>query len=261
MKKITIVIMMLLLSLGLCTSGAWGVIESYPDQTLARKYQDQGTNPPIATATWQDVIGVSTFDTFGATYDTVAKKLKIYTNWNEGTSISSPTNGLFTTAFLFLDLQPVVSPGQPVYDVAINLDVAGTTSHAKFIAPLTIQTSLDVLNGFTTVADFGGKYTTNKNVAGPPEFDVPVLATATQSGTAPVVWATNVANAFGGANCNTVEIDLSAIVGAGKFDYLWGTATCANDVIYATVPVPGALLLLGAGLLRLAGHMRSRRVI
>jgi hypothetical protein len=39
----------------------------------------------------------------------------------------------------------------------------------------------------------------------------------------------------------------------GEYDYLWGTARCANDVVYSAAPIPGSLVLLGSGILGLVG--------
>jgi hypothetical protein len=45
----------------------------------------------------------------------------------------------------------------------------------------------------------------------------------------------------------------------GKWALLWGTATCANDVV-ASAPIPGAMLLFGTGLAGLMAAGARRRV-
>jgi len=43
------------------------------------------------------------------------------------------------------------------------------------------------------------------------------------------------------------------------WNFLWATGTCANDTATGQVPLPGAILLLGAGLARLAAYARRKR--
>lgn len=268
MKKTILVILMLLLSLSLCTSGVWGDETLFPDQTLARRFS--GAFGP--SNIWLDAIepnpatGIS-FQTYGATFNFDTCTLTIYTDWSEGNSLTIPLV-TYRTAYLFLDTTPVVFPNEPSYDVAINLD----SFYGPYVAiydPV-ITDSVEVSDG-NTGASYGGTYTTLPNFQhpdgnDPPQFPVPVLAAADGGSTEPVsvVWGTgNVPfpdDPDFGNLVNTVAIDLSGIDGidCSRFDYLWGTATCANDVIYQPVPIPGAVLLLGAGLLRLTGYMRKR---
>lgn len=48
----------------------------------------------------------------------------------------------------------------------------------------------------------------------------------------------------------------------GEFDYLWGTARCANDVVYSAAPIPGTLVLLGTALMSLVGvGLRKKKLV
>lgn len=86
------------------------------------------------------------------------------------------------------------------------------------------------------------------------------IATGSDFGIAPgsVVWNTlpspGMPDFQVNLGSNFYENDSSAI-----WCLSWGTATCANDVVQGCVPIPGALLLLGGGLVRLAGYARRKR--
>ena len=69
---------------------------------------------------------------------------------------------------------------------------------------------------------------------------------------------TNLNNGFSVAGDYTISIwiDLNDLGGdlGSEIDILWGTATCANDVVKGTlhVPEPSTMLLFGTGFLGLA---------
>ena len=249
-KKIVLV-MSLVLALSLGASGAWGELINCPDLTLIQTESGAG---PLSLGGWQDVVGPTTpFQTFNATFDTSSHVLTMFTNWGPGDkSFGSVIS--FLTADLFLNYNPNTNTA----DAAVRLRGGlGTTLQTVFYNP-TIQTSEDLLVPSGVLA-FGGRYTTNIAPAiGPPSFEVPVQASAgTSTGTASVTWT-----AFGAEPLFSFAVDLDQITGLDfkDFSFLWGTATCGNDVITCTpIPLPPSLLLLGSGLLGLGGWRRFRK--
>jgi hypothetical protein len=102
-------------------------------------------------------------------------------------------------------------------------------------------------------------------------------ADSNRAGTTKVTWASGNFSWFdGNSTINNigykVTVDLTSIMPTGfdptvdNYAFLWATGTCANDTIEGSkaagnvVPLPGALLLLGAGLARLTAYARKRKV-
>ena len=249
-KKMYFLSVSLVLALSLCTSGAWGTVVQFPDNTLIQVWSG---NQPLTPDHWVDVEGTRQFNTYSATWDTGNHVLTIFTNWSE--DASSTIGGItFRAAALFLDVDH-----NGTWDAAIPL--RGSDKGDVYYTPLTFQTSQDVV-GTNTDVTYGGLYTNNINSPGPPSFVVPVLVTGTASAdTAAVTWtdlnnsdltkpdfsvAINLSNVHNGFNPNDQNLG-----------FLWGTTTCGNDVI---IPLPPSLLLFGSGLLGLLGLRRFRKI-
>jgi len=274
MRKLFIV-MATILALALLASGAWATPASpdFPNDTNIQAYHltspythvvDGNYSAPSAGAptdgTWFDRIGAeATFESYGADINTTDSVLTIYTNWGPG---DIGGLGAFTSD-LFIDVDPGNDNG---FDYAVDLtglsndDAAVDNANTVDIVSFTsVQTSQDLFAGTGNI--YGGRYDDDSNKP------VPVNATGTTKvGDATVTWTTST-----GLGAYAIVIDLSDPAlgfNPGDFAFVWGTGTCANDTVLggpqpsgeSPVPLPGALLLLGAGLVRLAAYRRRHRV-
>jgi hypothetical protein len=239
MKKLLIFALTLGLLIG--ASAAMGATVTINNTTVA---YDQYGHP------WPSVNGTShigdPFTTQKAEFDTVTGKLKIFSDWNPGFNNTDPG---IVTAFLFIDKDPLAANG---WDYAVDLNAAGTaTVQNKILSGLTITNSAPPSTG----SWYYGK--TYDGVILPS----PVSATGTDTTkTAGVTWS-----AFGPpyVTTNYVVVDVNNMVGTGQWEFFWGTGTCANGPFDGTsdgkVPVPPSVLLLGTGILGLAGFGWRRR--
>jgi hypothetical protein len=250
MRKTIILAMSLVLALSLGVSGAWGNgIITCEDKTLLEEFSGAGAN-----LGWKDVSGaLTTFDTFRATYDPSSHVLTMFTNWGPGDNTVGSVI-IFQTADLFLNYDPVTKTAFAA--VELFGPANATTTNTVFYNPTTITNSEDFLIP-SGVPGFGRNYTTNEAPAtGPPTYPIPVTASGASTGTADVFWSAAAAT----EPFFFFSIDLDQIAGLDlkDFSFLWGTATCGNDVITCQpIPLPPTLLLLGSGLLGL-GIMRRR---
>jgi hypothetical protein len=252
MKMKKIMVLALAFILGLSVTAAWGL--QYPDMTWVWPEKD-GVNP-----TWVDTIGLG-FDTKGADFNLATRHLFIYSDWGPAEDDAN-----IKTADLFLDLD---CSKDNVFEYAIGLDTKippgnpnGVERLGNVYANPSFITATDIFSPPSLSFAYGGYYNIYNSVdppALPPPTDslpVPVLATSAQTGSITVVWGSG-----GSIATYMVDIDLSSFIPAYGIDFcfLWGTATCANDVFEDhVVPLPPSVFLLAPGLLAL-GFFRRRK--
>lgn len=251
MKKFLVVSVALALVLGAGIGGAWGY--TFPNNTYIEAYKGNsvsnatglGTPAPANNPPWWDVIGnPQIFETYGANLS--GNTLTIFTNWGPE---DVPTYGAIT-ADLFIDTNL-----DGTFDYAVQLSAVLTNGglgnfNASILGAGVPTTSQDLFAASGLY--YGGRYDYATG-----NLKVPVLGTGSDTGkTAAVTWA-----AAGNDPDYSIAVNLANVPGFDptSFAFLWGTGTCANDTAAGKVPLPGALLLLGAGLVRLANYGRRKR--
>jgi hypothetical protein len=256
MKKFTVLSLTLALVLALSASGA--LAYDFPNHTeVLASYQGVAATGQAGYTGWYDVIGnPNVYQMYGA--NLVGNTLQLFTNWKGGNGDAVDT--IVRTAALFFDTDK-----NGTWDKAVKLqlypDMTGHYNVALdaqlYSGNLSYQTSNQLYGGSSSNYVYGGKW----DPADPK--DIPTWVTGAASVTTitdMVTWKT----LTGSGPQYEVDVDLTSLGLTGPFCFIWGSGDCGNDTIKGdppAVPLPGAMVLLGAGLVRLAGYARRKRAL
>ena len=213
---------------------------------------------------WYDVIGSPIIDANGSGYQPsgyemfgVTKgNILPYSNWKGGHG--DRIDAIVETA-LYFSMRSAMN-----WEKATNLNFDMTNNYNKaltattYLSGLSYRTSNGVFGGATSNYVYGGKF----DPANPQDIPTQIIS-ATSTGTTTVTWyfhsSATGASGDPGSPFYEIDIDLTPLNLTGPYSFIWGSGTCANDTIQGCVPVPGAVLLLGADLFRLMAYGRRRQ--
>ena len=282
MRKAMIVLLSIALVAGFITVAVADQVIWFPNGTSIEKWNSGATPTAFSGGgVWVDVLGTN-YESYGGklviTNDLSSIKLYMWTEFGPANVSQSILGKTVEHADLFLYTGN--SSGY-VFDTAIR--VSGSTATAGDGSVFTSQitntqlvndtfaetSSVEFMTGSNSGGWFGGKYDAASGKY------VPVIASGTSSITVPVTWSQNEVNftyqkpdlTFTTGTAYEVVVELYGLFDplTDDFAFLWGTGQCANDTIEGSrpsgvVPLPGAFLLLGAGLVRLTAYARKRRL-
>lgn len=223
------------------------------DNTSVGKGLTKSTNDNILG--WVNAIG-DEFDTYGIDLSQEGSRLTIdiYTDF----SGNFQQNGLtLTAADLFLNLDGNNSNGVSGYELAIAFSGQNMGSIYNVTSAYTSKERLENIPNW-----YYGEYWT-------PLKDSPIVQIKTGNDTDydatlkdsfPIALISNQADYLWSLTIDLANFDVDYTKEIGIF---WATATCANDIIEGTAPVnpvpePATMLLLGSGLIGLAGFGRKK---